>query len=63
MKKPKITQITQQELFQLYSENSNKKVCEILQITNPTLIRYLKENKIALKGRGNRNKKGKLDVS
>jgi len=54
--------ITKQQLEKIYLENSNKKTCEILKITNPTLIRYLKQFNIKLKGSGNRNKKGKLIV-
>ena len=54
--------ITKQQLEKIYLENSNKKTSEILKITNPTLIRYLKQFNIKLKGSGNRNKKGKLIV-
>jgi hypothetical protein len=54
--------ITKQQLEKIYLENSNKKACEILKITNATLIRYLKQFNIKLKGSGNRNKKGKLIV-
>jgi hypothetical protein len=54
--------ITKQQLETIYIENSNKKACEILKITNATLIRYLKQFNIKLKGSGNRNKKGKLIV-
>jgi hypothetical protein len=58
----KIMKITKQQLEKIYLENSNKKTSEILKITNPTLIRYLKQFNIKLKGSGNRNKKGKLIV-
>ena len=54
--------ITKQQLEKIYLENSNKKACEILKITNATLIRYLKQFNIKLKGSGNRNKKVKLIV-
>ena len=54
--------ITKQELEQIYWENSNKKACQILKITNATLTKYLKLNKISLKGSGNRNKRGKLVI-
>ena len=54
--------ITKQELEKIYWENSNKKACEILKITNATLTKYLKQNKIKLKGSGNRNKRGKLFI-
>jgi hypothetical protein len=55
--------ITKQQLEKIYLENSNKKACEILKITNATLIKYLKQFNIKLKGSGNRNKKGKLIVA
>ena len=58
----KITEITKQELLEIYSNNSNKKACEILKITNSTLTKYLRQNNIKLKGSGNRNKKGKLVI-
>ena len=54
--------ITKQQLEKIYLENSNKKACEILKITNATLMKYLKQFNIKLKGSGNRNKKGKLIV-
>jgi len=58
----KITEITKEELLNIYHNNSNKKACEILKITNSTLTKYLRQNKIKLKGSGNRNKKGKLVI-
>ena len=36
--------ITKQELEQIYWNNSNKKACEILKITNATLTKYLRQN-------------------
>ena len=54
--------ITKGELEQIYWKNSNKKACQILKITNATLTKYLKLNKISLKGSGNRNKRGKLVI-
>ena len=54
--------ITKEELEQIYWENSNKKACQILKITNTTLTKYLRLNKINLKGSGNRNKRGKLII-
>ena len=54
--------ITKQELEKIYWENSNKKACEILKITNATLTKYLKQNKIKLKGSGNRNKESKITI-
>jgi phage antirepressor YoqD-like protein len=58
----KITEITKEELLNIYHNNSNRKACEILKITNSTLIKYLRQNNIKLKGSGNRNKKGKLVI-
>ena len=54
--------ITKQELEQIYWSISNKKACEILKITNATLTKYLRQNRIKLKGSGNRNARGKLVV-
>lgn len=54
--------ITKQELEQIYKSNSNKKACEILKISNVTLMKYLRKNNISFKGSGNRNKKGKLVI-
>jgi len=45
------------ELEKIYLENSNKKACEILGVVNATLISYLKQRRIKLKGSGNRNKR------
>lgn len=45
--------ITKEELESIYLENSNKKACEILKITNATLTKYLRANNITLKGSGN----------
>lgn len=58
----KFMKITKRELKQIYLKNSNKKACEILKITNATLTKYLRQNKIKLKGSGNRNKRGKLVI-
>lgn len=45
--------ITKEELAKIYWENSNKKACQILKITNATLTKYLRVNNIMLKGCGN----------
>jgi len=45
-------QITKNELEKIYYENKNQIVCERLNISHPTLIKKLKENNIALKGKG-----------
>lgn len=50
-------QITKEELAEIYYNNSNKKACEILGVTNSTLIKYLRKANIKLKGSGN----GKTD--
>lgn len=57
-----IMQITKQKLQELYTQNSNKKVCKMLGITNATLVSYLKKNNITLKGRGNRDSKAKVVI-
>jgi len=59
--KTKLT-ITQSELKQLYSTKKNRELCEILKITMPTLMSYLKKNKIELKGSGNRQTKAKVNI-
>ena len=59
--KQKLT-ITKQELQQLYLTKTNKEVCEILQITVPTLLSYLKKKNISLKGSGNRQVKAKVII-
>lgn len=50
--------ITKKKLKELYQNNTNKELCEMLDITNPTLIKYLKEAGIKPKGRGNRKASG-----
>ena len=57
-----IMKLTKEELQKIYWENSNKKACKILGVTNSTLTKYLREFNIALKGSGNRNKRGKLTI-
>lgn len=59
--KTKLT-ITQSELKQLYLTKKNKEVCEILKITMPTLMSYLKKARIELKGSGNRQEKAKVSI-
>lgn len=54
--------ITRQELEQLYLSKKNKEVCQILKITMPTLLSYLKKNRISLKGSGNREAKTKIVI-
>ena len=54
--------ISKQKLQEIYINNSNKNACKILGITNATLTKYLRANKIKLKGSGNRNKRGKLVI-
>lgn len=43
-------------LKNLYSNNTNKEVCKILQITEPTLLTYVKTYNIQKKGSGRRKK-------
>ena len=44
--------ITKIELQELYENNSNAYVCEKLGISVPTLLRYLRDAGIPLKGSG-----------
>ena len=52
-----IMEITKRELENLYYNNHNKEVCRVLNITNPTLVKYLQLAKITLKGKGNKDKR------
>ena len=54
--------ITKEKLEELYRSNLNKKICEKLGITMPTLIKLLRNNFIKLKGSGNREKRSKITV-
>lgn len=45
-------EITKEELKKIYYENKNSHVCKILGVTQPTLLRKLKESEIKLKGKG-----------
>ncbi len=45
--------ISKERLEKLYRENTNKKVCQILGITVPTLLKYLDACGIERKGMGN----------
>jgi len=47
------TQITKEELSNIYHKNSNKEACKILGVTNSTLTKYLRKAGISLKGSGN----------
>lgn len=53
MLESKIIEISKSDLETLYTHNSNKKVCEILKISPATLLKYLKQAGITLKGKGN----------
>lgn len=44
--------VTIDELRNMYENNSNEYVCEKLNISQPTLLRYLNEAGIPLKGKG-----------
>ena len=49
-------EISKQELEKLYNEMTNDELCEKLGISEPTLLRYLENNNILLKGRGQKKK-------
>lgn len=51
-----IQNITTKELERIYTSNKTKDVCKLLKISTPTLIKYLTENNIKLKGKGTKRK-------
>lgn len=55
-------QITKESLERLYTDNTNKVVCDVLGITNPTLVSYLKHYGIELKGKGNKKSQPKINL-
>lgn len=44
--------LTKSELERIYYENTNDKAAEILGITKATMIKYIKESGIVMKGKG-----------
>jgi len=46
-------EITRERLRELYYANTNKKLCEIFHCSKATLIKYITEAGIPLKGKGN----------
>lgn len=55
-------EITKEELQELYFTKPNKEICRSLNITNATLVSYLKKFGIPLKGKGNRLRKTKITI-
>ncbi len=55
-------QITREELREKYSSMKNDDLCDELGITRPTLVKYLNDVGIPLKGKGNRMPKKKINV-
>lgn len=55
-------EITKEELQKLYSTKPNKEICKLLNVTNATLVSYLKKFEIPLKGKGNRLRKTKVII-
>ena len=51
--------ITKQELEKMYYSNTNKNVCEMLQISQPTLSKYLDQFSIKRKPIGNKDNSDK----
>ncbi len=45
-------EIKRDELEKMYKEKSNLEVCKFLGISKPTLSKILKDNNIAMKGKG-----------
>jgi hypothetical protein len=56
-------EIRKEELQELYLTKKNREICNILQISMPTLMSYLKKAKIELKGSGNRETKAKVIIT
>ncbi len=54
--------MTVKELTEKYHSTDNKELCQILGITNPTLMVLLREHKIPLKGSGNRKHRRKITI-
>ena len=50
------TEITKEELRDLYYNNTNDYVCEKLGVSKVTLISYLEKAGIPLKGKGHKKK-------
>lgn len=46
--------LSKKDLAKKYRSMSNRELCKELDITNPTLVKYLKLNGIPLKGKGKR---------
>ncbi len=55
-------EITREKLQKMYNEKYNREVCEILGITQVTLISMLRRHNIPLKGMGNRTHSTKIKV-
>lgn len=55
--KHKIISLSKAELEKLYRENTNKIVAKQLGVSTPTLMTYIKNNNISLKGKGSGKKK------
>ena len=54
--------ITRKKLEEIYRENNNSQAAKLLGISVPTMLKYLKENDIPLKGIGSHNKQRQLEV-
>lgn len=52
-------EITKKELAKMYYSNTNKKVCEMLKISQPTLSKYLDQFCIKRKPIGNKDNSDK----
>ena len=55
--------ITKAKLKRLYETMNNKDICKMLDITEPTLLSYLKKLNIKLKGKGNRKAKPSTKIT
>ena len=54
--------ITKEELRKMYNSMTNAELCSDLGITVPTLLKYLSEAGIPLKGKGNKMCKKKVNI-
>lgn len=55
-------ELTKQKLKELYENNTNSELCKILGVSNVTMLKYLKDAGIQLKGKGGGFAKSKIKV-
>ena len=57
-----MNEINKEELQRLYDNHERKEVARMLEVSNATLGKLLKEAGIQLKGKGNRRPKKKITI-